>query len=332
VHRHLHDIVEIIVRSRLEPTVARRAEELFTRLAEVEGTVHGIAPHDVHFHEVGALDALVDIVGACAAMEYLAPSSVTCGTVVVGSGTARTAHGIVPVPAPATARLLEGIPTRGDGAGELTTPTGALILREFVDSFGPQPEMLPTGSGYGLGRRELEDRANAVRLTQGRPIAGAGRSDLPAVAVIECQVDDFSPEGCGFVLETLLANGALDVYVTPVVMKKGRPGHLYTVLCREADRERLAVRLLRETGSLGCRFSTADRLELQREQRSVETIHGRVSIKVGRLEHELMVAAPEFEDCRRLALERGVAWREVYTAALVAYFAAQPSGAHDTDE
>jgi hypothetical protein len=312
--RDLDGILAILEAADLEVEVKERSIELFRALADVEGAVHGIAPTEVHFHEVGAVDAIVDLTCACAALHHLLPRSVSCGEVVVGGGTAGTAHGVVPVPAPATARLLEGIPTRGGGQGELVTPTGALILRSFVDHFGAQPAMTTLAHGYGLGRRELDDRANAVRITSGHPNSGA----RPSVAVVECQVDDLTPEGCGYLLERLLELGALDVYLTPLQMKKGRPGSLVTMLCRETHRDALAIELLRESGSLGCRYYQAERLEAEREIHTVSTELGAVRVKVGRLGGEILVQAPEYEDCKRLAREHGVPWRTVFLAALMA--------------
>lgn len=293
------------------------ALRLFTRLGEAEAAAHGVAVDEVHFHEVGAVDSIVDLVGAAAAYVYLAPERVTASRVNVGGGTVRTAHGELPVPAPATARLLHGIPTYGSGGGELLTPTGAVLLAELVDEFGDWPGFETEAIGYGLGRKETPGRPNAVRLVQAR--AGTGAAEGGRVAVIESEVDDLQGEGFGFLMERLLAEGALDVYFTSVQMKKSRPGTLVTVLARPADRERLAALLLLESGSLGCRFHEAERLEAEREFVTVATPWGDVRVKCARLGGRSLAVAPEYDDCRRLALEAGVPWRDVHRAALLAH-------------
>lgn len=322
-HRHhgerrdLPAIRALIEDSALDPEVKEIALNLFARLGEAEARAHGIPVDEVHFHEVGAVDSIVDLVGAAAAYHHLAPERLTCGPVNVGSGTVDTEHGRLPVPAPATAYLVEGLPVYGGPGGELLTPTGAVLLAELVDDFSELPPLVLEASGYGLGSKRVPGQPNAVRLSRGRPVtsdaAGAG-----IVTVLESEVDDLPAEGFGFLMERLLEDGALDVYFTPVQMKKNRPGTLVTVLCRPQRRAALAARLLAETGSLGCRWHEAARLEAEREEGSVETPFGRVRVKRARLEGRPLVAAPEYEDCRRLALDAGVPWREVYRAALAA--------------
>lgn len=315
--RDLPRIRALVEESALDPAVKEIALDLFARLGEAEARAHGISVDEVHFHEVGAVDSIVDLVGAAAAYHHLAPARLTCGPVNVGSGTVDTEHGRLPVPAPATAYLMEGLPVYGGPGGELLTPTGAVLLAELVDDFIELPPLVLEASGYGLGRKRVPGQPNAVRLSRGRPVeeGGAGRG---RVVVLETEVDDLPGEGFGFLMERLLEDGALDVYFTPVQMKKNRPGTLVTVLCRPPHREPLAARLLAETGSLGCRWHEAARLEAEREEDVVETPFGRVRVKRARLEGRPLVAAPEYEDCRRLALEAGVTWREVYHAALAA--------------
>ena len=257
--RGLAEIRRIIAASGLAPEVRERADVLFVRLAEAEAAVHGTSVEAVHFHEVGAEDSIVDIVGAAAALASLAPSRVTCGPVNVGSGYVDTAHGRLPVPAPATARLLAGIPVVAVGESELLTPTGAVLLAELVDEFTPLPNLQVHEVGYGLGRRELEGTPNALRIWRGAPA-----ERRPEVVVLECEVDDVSGELLGHALERLLEAGALDVFHTPVVMKKGRPGALISVLARPGDVEHLGGVLLRETGALGCRWRSASRIEAER--------------------------------------------------------------------
>lgn len=311
--RDLAAIRRLIEESGLSAPVKERALRLFQRLGEAEAKAHGMPVERVHFHEVGAVDSIVDLVGAAAAIEHLAPERLTCGPVNVGSGRVKTAHGELPVPAPATAELLRGVPVYGGPGGELTTPTGAVLLVELVDEFVELPAMVLEGVGYGLGRKDLAHQPNAVRLLRGR-----GAEARPEVAVIECEVDDLPGEGFGFLMERLLDAGALDVYFTPVQMKKNRPGTLITLLCRRPQIEALAGMLLMESGSLGCRYYMANRFEAERETAEVETAFGTVRIKQARFQGKRLAVAPEFEDCRRLALAAGVPWRDVHRAALAA--------------
>jgi pyridinium-3,5-bisthiocarboxylic acid mononucleotide nickel chelatase len=311
--RGLAEIRDLIQGSTLPESVKERATRLFLRLGEAEAKAHGMPIERVHFHEVGAIDSIVDLVGAAAAFEHLAPERLTCGPVNVGGGRVKIAHGEVPVPAPATAELLRGVPIHGGEGGELTTPTGAVILAELVDEFVDLPAMVLEGVGYGLGKRDLPHQLNAVRLLRGR--AGEANAE---VMVVECEVDDLSGEGFGFLMERLLGAGALDVYFTPVQMKKSRPGTLVTLLCRRRQLAELSGLLLAESGSLGCRYHAAARLEAEREILEVQTAFGSVRIKRAHLDGRPLTAAPEFEDCRRLALANGVPWREVYRAALTA--------------
>jgi len=287
---------------------------LFQRLGEAEAKAHGMPIEQVHFHEVGAVDSIVDLVGAAAAVELLAPERITCGPVNVGSGRVKTAHGELPVPAPATAELLRGIPVYGGPGGELTTPTGAVLLAELVDEFVDLPALVLEGAGYGLGKKELPHQPNALRLLRGRG-AGEGRAE---VIVVESEIDNLPGEGFGFLMERLLESGALDVYFTPVQMKKNRPGTLVTLLCGRVQLEELAGILLTESGSLGCRWYATSRFEAEREILEVETAFGTVRVKRSRLDGRPLATAPEFEDCRRLALAKGIPWREVYRAAQAA--------------
>ena len=312
-NRGLAEIRDLILGSALPDTVKERSLRLFQRLGEAEAKAHGMPIEHVHFHEVGAVDSIVDLVGAAAAIEYLAPERLTCGPVNVGGGRVKMAHGEVSIPAPATAELLKGIPIHGGPGGELTTPTGAAILAELVDEFVDLPAIVLEGVGYGLGKKDLSMQPNALRLLRGR--AGEGRAE---VMVVECEVDNLPGEGFGFLMERLLAAGALDVYFTPVQMKKNRPGTLVTLLCRRRQLEELAGILITESGSLGCRYHAAARFEAEREILEVETAFGNVRIKRARLDGRPLAAAPEFEDCRRLALASGVPWRDVYRAALAA--------------
>ncbi|MEO6191910.1 MAG: nickel pincer cofactor biosynthesis protein LarC [Thermoanaerobaculia bacterium] len=315
-HGHTRGLAEIrgmIQGSGLSGTVKERALRLFQRLGEAEAKAHGMPIERVHFHEVGAIDSIVDLVGAAAAIEHLAPERLTCGPVNLGSGRVKMAHGEVSIPAPATAELLRGVPVFGGPGGELTTPTGAVLLAELVDEFVELPAMVLEGVGYGLGKKDLPTHPNALRLLRGRSTGARAE-----VMVVETEVDDLPGEGFGFLMERLLAAGALDVYFTPVQMKKSRPGTLVTLLCRRPQLEELAGILLTESGSLGCRYHAASRFEAEREILEVATAFGTVRIKRAHLDGRPLAVAPEFEDCRRLALASGVPWRDVYRAALTA--------------
>jgi uncharacterized protein (TIGR00299 family) protein len=323
--RGLAEIRELIQASALSASVKERALRLFQRLGEAEAKAHGMPVERVHFHEVGAIDSIVDLVGAAAAVEHLAPERLTCGPVNLGSGRVRMAHGEVAIPAPATAELLRGVPVFGGPGGELTTPTGAVILAELVDEFVELPAMVLEGVGYGLGKKDLPTHPNALRLLRGRSGAAevAGGEGRAEVMVVEAEIDDLPGEGFGFLMERLLAAGALDVYYTAVQMKKNRPGILVTLLCRRPQLEELAGLLLAESGSLGCRYHAALRFEAEREILEVATAFGAVRIKRARLGGRPLAVAPEFEDCRRLALASGAPWRDVYRAALTAAGALQ---------
>ncbi len=318
-HRPLATILRMIDESGLSGGVVERASALFRRLGEAEAQVHGVGLEEVHFHEVGADDSIVDLVGAAVALEHVGPARVSSSTVVVGSGTVSTRHGVMPVPAPATALLLEGVPiTSGGASGELTTPTGAVIVREFVDEFDPFATATPRrieGLGIGLGSRELADRPNALRLQRATPLELA-ESSWRQVAVLECQLDDATGEAIGHAAESLLDAGALDVFATAIQMKKSRPGVAITVISRPEKSSELAERLLLETGSLGCRRTVVDRLEAERSISTVLTPFGEVRVKQATISGRSLGSTPEYEDVRRVAREQNVPFRDVYRAAL----------------
>ena len=318
-HRRLSTILRMIEESGLSAGVVERASALFRRLGEAEARVHGVDIEEVHFHEVGADDSIVDLVGAAVALDHFGPARVSSSAIVVGSGTVSTRHGVMPVPAPATALLLQGVPvTPGGAAGELTTPTGAVIVRECVDEFEPSGTDRPRrieSSGIGLGSRELADRPNALRLQRTMPVVSTA-SPWRRVAVLECQLDDATGEAVGHAAESLLEAGALDVFATAVQMKKSRPGVAVTVICRPEQSSELAERLLLETGSLGCRRTIVDRLEAERSVSTVVTPFGEVKVKQAAVSGRSLGAAPEYEDVRRIAREQNVPFREVYRATL----------------
>ncbi|HXG49476.1 MAG TPA: nickel pincer cofactor biosynthesis protein LarC [Methylomirabilota bacterium] len=326
-HGHAHgrdfaDIRALIEGSSLSPWVKEKAVAIFRRLAVAEGRIHGRPPEEVHFHEVGAVDSIVDVVGACVALELLGRPRVLAAPVQEGTGWIHCAHGKFPIPAPATLEILaaRGIPvTQSDEPHELVTPTGAALLAELVQDFGPLRGLHVEKIGYGLGSRENKTRPNVLRALLGRlEPAGAAVHDWEAdtVAMLECNLDDTSPEILGRFVELALARGALDVFHTPVQMKKNRPGILLTLLCPEDTRDAMAELVLRETSAFGVRWHPAERRKLRREFQTVATPFGEVTVKLGRLDGRIVQVAPEFESCHRLALQADVPLRRVYDAAL----------------
>jgi uncharacterized protein (TIGR00299 family) protein len=314
-HRHLRHVLEIIDGSTLDTAVKEKAAALFRRLADAEAAVHGTSPEKVHFHEVGALDSIVDVVGGVIALRSLGAERFVSSPLNLGTGTVTMSHGTFPVPPPATARLVTGVPVYGDGEGELVTPTGALLVTGHATEYGPLPAMRIEASGYGAGSRDTRGRPNVLRLIVGQEDARAeGR-----VLVLETEVDDAAPQLLGPLLEQLLTAGALDAFFTPVQMKKGRPGVLVTVLAPPDRREAIEELLFRETTTLGVRRQEWLRTELERETATVATPYGSVRVKVGRRGAVVYNAWPEFEDCQRLAAEAGVPVKEVLVAALAAW-------------
>ncbi len=320
-HRSLSTIEKIIGTSDLDDPVRERAIDIFRRLGEAEAAIHGVDVEKVHFHEVGALDAIVDIVGACVGFQALGIDKIVCSPLNLGHGTVKAAHGVMPVPAPATAALVKGLPTYVDGpAMELTTPTGAAIVSTLADSFGSMPAMAIEAIGYGAGDREFPDRANMLRLVVGE---AAAASEATEVAVIEANIDDMSPQLAGFARERLLEAGALDVTLTPTFMKKDRPGYTLTVIAEPGDGERLGDLIFAETTTLGLRTYIAQRRVLDREWVAVTTPYGEVRIKVASRGGVQVTFTPEYEDCKRLALERNIPFKEVWRQANHAYLRLQ---------
>lgn len=309
VHPHHHtDLDELTHRiSHLNVSEAVRSDILavYQSIADAESRVHGVPVEQIHFHEVGSLDALADITGVCLLMELLAPEQVLASPVHVGSGQVRCAHGILPVPAPATALLLEGIPIYGGSIrGELCTPTGAALLRRFVTRFGPLPPMRVEKTGYGMGMKDFE-AANCVRAMLGQTEESAGH-----ILELACNLDDMTPEAVGFAMEQLFAAGALDVYTTPIGMKKNRPGVLLTCMCREDDREAMLRTIFRHTSTLGVRVSVCDRYTLSRRQYAAQTPDGEIRVKESSGWGVLRRKA-EFEDLARIARQTGKSIAEV---------------------
>ncbi len=316
VHRAWKDIDALISRSKLSAKAKARALDVFRRIGEVEAHIHGTTLDQIHFHEVGAVDSIVDICGAAVVLDLLGDPQVFSAPPPLGSGTIRIAHGVVPVPVPATLALLKDVPVRFEGVGELTTPTGAALIKAFA-TVAPPPQLVVEKIGYGVGTKDFKDRANVVRFTLGRAVEKSEPTDT--LTVIECNLDDCSPQLLGAVIESLMRDGALDAWVAPVVMKKGRPGHLLGVLTDAAHRAALIDTLLRETTTLGVREHTVSRTILQRRHETVTTPWGPVRIKLGLRGDTVLNAMPEFEDCRALAEAAHVAIKDVQAAALAAF-------------
>lgn len=319
-HRHLPEILEIIAHADLPCEVFKSATRVFRRLAEAEAAVHGTPVEAVHFHEVGAADSIIDIVGACAGLHALGIERVTCSPIPTGSGVVRCEHGLLPVPPPATAALLRGVPiAESDIAAELCTPTGAAILTTFAATFGPPPAMTIEAVGYGAGTREFAQRANVLRLIVGDAQEARDAAELDVVVVLETQIDDMTGQQIAHALDHALAAGALDAYTTPIGMKKGRPGQLLTVLCRTVDADAIEAVLFAETSTFGVRRRTCERRTLAREHVAVETPFGPVRVKIGRRGGRVLQAAPEYEDCAAAARAHRVALRAVQDAARAAW-------------
>ena len=303
-HRHLSGILKMIHAAELPLRAKENSERVFQALAKAEAAAHGVNIEKVHFHEVGAVDSICDVVGACLALELLGVDKLYCSSVNVGSGTVNTEHGVLPVPAPATARLLEGRPVYSRGpAMELTTPTGAAFVTALAEGFGAMPAMTIRSSGYGAGDSDFREHANVVRVLVGD---ASGASEATTVEVIEANIDDSSPQVIAFAAEKLMEAGALDVTILPVQMKKGRPGVILQVITHPQQREALAALIFRETSTLGLRFYAAERRVQPREFTNVATRYGVVRVKSG-----ADGFAPEYEDARRIALEAGVPLRTV---------------------
>ncbi len=316
-HRHLSDVVEIIGNAPLSETVKARAMVVFTRLAEAEARVHGTTPDRVHFHEVGAVDAILDVVGTCWALERLGVERVICSPLPMGRGFVSAAHGNLPLPAPAVVELLYGVPTYGIPiTGETVTPTGAALAVTLASEFGVQPPMRWEAVGYGTGQA-VRPLPNLLRLFLGESYGVQdAQGNWQSVVQIETHLDDATPQLMGYVLEQALAQGALDAFLTPVQMKKNRPGVLMTLLAPPDRADALMNLLLTETPTLGVRYSLLHRRCLQREIREVQTPYGTVRIKLARDGERILHSAPEYEDCARLAREHGVPFQQVWQAAM----------------
>ena len=328
-HRHLSDILKIIYNSRLSDAVKERAARIFSRLAEAEARVHNQPVEYIHFHEVGALDAIIDVVGAAICFELLGIERFASSALHVGSGTVNMDHGRFPVPPPAVAELLKGVPFYStEITGELVTPTGAAIITTVCTDYGPMPQLRLDQTGYGAGTRQYEKFPNALRVLIGDDQIGEQTSTADSAAaerlwMIETNLDDSSPQILGHVMERAFELGALDCYFTSVHMKKNRPGVLLSILCRAAQRSTLGDLLFSETTTLGIRAYEVERRALQRRMVAVETQYGPIDVKVAQLNGHIVKAMPEFEQCRQAARAANVPLRLVEEAARAALATAE---------
>ncbi len=321
-HRHLRHIRQIFEESELSDAVKARAIAIFTRLAEAEARVHGIDVEKVHFHEVGAMDAIIDVAGACIGFEMLGVERFVCSTIHTGSGFVNMEHGKFPVPPPAVSELLQGIPVYStEIEGELITPTGAAIISTLCESYGPMPEIKVEQTGYGAGTRTYDGFPNVLRLFLGDATAASKPAEgtlSETLFVLETNVDDASPQVLGFLMERSFEIGALDCWFTPVMMKKDRPAIVVSVLCREEARGALTELIFRETTSIGVRVRQVERESLVREEKTVPTAYGTISVKTSFLAGEPVNVMPEYEDVAAAARSADVPFKTVWDAALAA--------------
>ena len=314
--RRLPELRQLIDSAGLPERARARAQETFRRLAEAEGAVHDVAPEAVHFHELGALDALADVCGVALALEELGVERLVCSPLPASRGFVDAAHGRLPLPAPATLELLKGAPMHGvDLSAELVTPTGAALVAALAEGFGPLPSMRLEAVGYGAGSRQLEERPNLVRVLVGQAL---GERPHAVVSLIETNLDDMAPELVPDASDAAFAAGALDVWTTPAQMKKGRPGLVLSALARPEAERPVADAILRSTTALGLRIAQLERVELERDFQTVRVAGEPVRVKVGRLGGELLNLAPEHDDCMRVAAGSGRSVKSVWAAALAA--------------
>ncbi len=311
-HRNLREVLRIIRRSGVEKEVKEKSEEIFNRIASVEARIHQVPMEEVHFHELGGLDSVVDIVGSVCGIRALGIEKIYVSKVNVGAGFVKCEHGILPVPAPATLSLMEGKPIYSSGVErELLTPTGAALLASLGSEFGAMPRIYVDRIGYGAGRDDLP-HPNLLRLVIGTSESTSGKE---TVAVIETNIDDMNPQFYDYVMERLLAMEVLEVFVTPILMKKNRPGHLLTVICPSGKLSSVAKFLFEETTTLGLRWHEEEREKADREILPLRTKYGRIRFKLARWEERVVNVSPEYDDCKRLALERGVPLKDVFEEA-----------------
>ncbi len=310
-HRHLSHITEIIEKSKLDEPVKQRSIQIFTRLAQAEAEVHRTSIENIHFHEVGAMDAIIDVVGGVAGLAALGIEKVFCSSLHVGTGTVECAHGILPVPAPATAELVKGRPVYSSGInGELLTPTGAAILTTLSSDFGPMPAMTVEKIGYGAGTSEL-DIPNLLRVSVGEASDNLQDYETDQVAVIETNIDDMNPQIYDYIIQKALDMGALDIFLVPAQMKKNRPGTLVTIICQPEMAGKFSDFLIRETSTIGLRHRLENRIKARRKIKNISTKYGTVRFKVAEVGNKIVNAVPEYDDCKRVAIDNNVPLKSV---------------------
>lgn len=320
--RHLVDILHIIDSSSLGTTIKQKSRTIFNRLAEAEAKVHGTTTDHVHFHEIGAVDSIVDIVGSVIGLELLGVSQIMVSAVNVGSGTVQTSHGLLPIPAPATAEMLKGIPFYESATKfELTTPTGAAIISTLGTSFGPMPPMKVSVVAYGAGDKDFPGMPNVLRLLIGEC---ATIYDEDTSVIIETNIDDMNPQVYDYLIDKLMQQGAQDVYLTPTIMKKGRPAILLSVLTDRSTVDALLDTVFRETTSIGVRIQEVGRKKLTREIKEVKTPYGTIRVKISKQGNKVLTATPEYEDCRKIAEEKSIPLKQVMEEAKKQFLSTKP--------
>ncbi len=312
--RHLSEIRQLIENSDLSDDVKAKAISIFVRLGEAEAKVHDTTIEEVHFHEVGAVDSIVDIVGAAIGISVMGIEKIYSSPLSLGTGFTKSSHGVIPIPAPATMELLKGIPVRQtEIKGELVTPTGAAIITTLSDGFGPMPEMVVDKIGYGAGTKDLAEQPNLLRVSLG---TAGDNYERDTVNVVETNIDDMSSQIYDLLIDRLLELGALDVFLTPIVMKKSRPAIKLTALVKSPQLEEVCACILAETTTLGVRIYQTNRKKLSREIIEVDTEYGKISVKLGKIGDEVVKFLPEYEDCKRIAREKNIPMMKVHRAVL----------------
>jgi len=314
VHRHLHDINKIIESSTLSENVKKISKDIFLKIAQAEAPVHNKRINEVHFHEVGAIDSIIDIVGAAICLDFLKPTKVVCSTVELGGGFVNCAHGKLPVPAPATVEILKNIPVKSGAVPfETTTPTGAAILAAIVDEFTDNINFKINKIAYGVGQRDTEI-PNVLRVYLGEEIESDQKKISSNELMIECNIDDMNPEFYDFVFDKLFENGALDVYITPIIMKKSRPANKLNVICLQNHVDKLKEIIFENTSTIGLREYKIKKTMLTRNSEIIETKYGKVSVKIAYFNDKKISIKPEYNDCKQLAIEHGVSIKEIYNS------------------
>ncbi len=309
-HRHLRHLNEMVDRSDLSEDIKEKAKQVFLKIARAEAKIHDMPVEKVHFHEVGAVDTIVDVVGALVAIKLLGIEKIYSSRLNVGSGFVTFSHGTFPVPAPATAEILKGVPTYNTNSqGELVTPTGAALITTLAESFGDMPEMITESIGYGAGSKDLDKQPNVLRVFLGN---ADKQEDAEAIYVVETNIDDMNPQWYEHVMERLLHQGALDVFLTNTLMKKNRPGILLTILARHTDLDRLVETIFSETTSIGVRIRKESRRTLTRSIEKLETPYGTIRVKYSKLNGNVVNIMPEYEDMKKIAREKGIPLKKVY--------------------